>query len=115
MSNVIIMTDNFIDPNIVSNSTVSSEQAAFPASNVYNAQRRSKVWRSNGYWEITDTNKYFTFRETVGSDLNIALTVGEYSSDSTFFAELKSKMEAVGDSTYTISRDITTNKIKIVV
>jgi len=113
MGSVLLCRDNFLSPDIVSNSFVSSEQTAFPVSNIYNAQRRSKVWRSNGFWDITDSNKTIIFRETIGVDLTVTLTVDEYNSDTTFFAELKTQMEAVGASTYTISRDTTTNKIKI--
>jgi hypothetical protein len=113
MSNVIIMTDNFIDPSVVSTASVSSEQTPFPAVNVYNAQRRSKVWRSNGYWEITTSNNTIVFEETVGVELTAVLTPGEYNSDALLFTEIKSQMEAVGGSNYTVSRDTSTSKIKI--
>jgi hypothetical protein len=112
MGNVLIMTNNFLDPTVVSNTTVSSEQTAFPASNVYNAQRRSKVWRSNGYWEITSANKTLIFRETTSVNLTATLTEGSYASDALLFAEIKSKMQSAGSSTYTLSRDTTTSKVK---
>lgn len=108
-----IMTDNFIDLDIVSNATVSSEQTAFPVANIYNFQRRSKVWRSNGFFEVTSSNKTIVFRETTSVDLTATLTEAEYNSDSEFFAHIKARMEAVGGSTYTVSRDTSTLRIKI--
>ena len=114
MTNARIMTTNYIDPDIVSNSFVSSEQTAFPVSNLYNAQRRSKVWRSNGNWEVTAENNVIIFRETaIGPDLTATVAVDEYASTTLFCAAVKTALEAAGDSTYTVSQDATTSKIKI--
>lgn len=113
MGNVKFLVDNFIDPDVVSNSAVSSEQAAFPVSNIYNFQRRSKVWRSNGYYEITASNNVIVFRETALTDLTATLTIGEYASFTLLAAEIKTQMEAVGASTYTISQDASTKKVKL--
>lgn len=109
-----LMKTNFLATDIISNATVSSEQAAFPADNLYNAQRRSKVWRSNGFWEITTGNNVLTFQETIGVDLTATLTVGTYSSTTAFLAEIKSKMEAAvgAGSTYTIEQETGTFRIK---
>jgi len=114
MSQILLMKDNYLDPSVISNVYESSEQAAFPADNLYNAQRRSKVWRSAGAWEIDSTNSYILFRETTGVDLDCTLTEGEYASSTALFAHIKSKMEsAVGaGSTYTIEHDTTTNKVR---
>lgn len=109
---VRILDDNFLDLDLLANATVSSEQTAFPDENLYNQQRRSKVYRSNGYWEITSSNNTLVFRETNAINLTATITASNYSSDSALFAAIKSALEAVGASTYTISRDSTTNKIK---
>lgn len=109
-----IMTTNYVDPDLVSNSYVSSEQTAFPVSNLYNAQRRSKVWRSNGNWEVTSSNNVIIFRETAaGPNLTATITVDEYASTTLFCAAVKTALEATGDSTYTVSQDTNTKKIKI--
>ena len=108
-----IMTDNFLDTSVVSNFFASSEQAAFPDENIYNFQRRSKVWRSNGYWEITSSNSSLVFRETTAVDLTATLTEGTYTSTTALLAEIKSAMETVGASTYTIEQDSSTFKIKL--
>lgn len=113
MGNIKFLTDNFVNLEIVSNATVSSEQAAFPVTNLYNSQRRSKVWRSNGYYEITALNNKLVFRESVGVDLEATLTIGSYASAALLFAQIKTQMEAVGGSTYTLSQDTNTKKVKI--
>lgn len=110
----LLMQKNFLATDVISNAFVSSEQTAFPADNLYNAQRRSKVWRSNGYWEITTGNNVLTFQETSGVDLTATIDVGTYASTAALFAEIKSKMEgAVGaGSTYTIEQETGTFRIK---
>jgi len=84
-----ILTTNYVDPDVVAESFVSSEQASFPASNIYNRQRRSKVWRSNGYWEITSANNVIIFRESIGVDLTATIAVAEYSSTTSFLTAIK--------------------------
>lgn len=110
---VRIWHDNFLDASVVSNQTESSEQAAFPASNMFNFQRRSKVWRSNGFWEITASNNTIIFRETLAVNLTATIAVGEYTSSTTFFAAIKTALEDAGASTYTVTADATTSKVKI--
>ncbi len=110
---VRILHNNFLDTSLVSHQTQSSEQTAFPASNMFNFQRRSKVWRSNGYWEITSSNNTIIFRETLAVDLTATVTAGEYTSSTALYTAIKSALEAVGDSTYTVSTDATTLKVKI--
>ena len=46
-----IFNENYINTDILANSDVSSENASFGIENI--SQRRSKVWRSNGYYEVT--------------------------------------------------------------
>jgi hypothetical protein len=111
MSNVRIWNDNYIDT--VFNSFYSSQQAAFPVLNIYNKQRRSKVWRSNGYWKIPPAANSIVFRETTGVDLTATLASTEFTSGTSFRAAIKAALEAVGSSTYTVSLDTTTQKIKI--
>lgn len=114
MAKVRLTTTNYLDPELVSNSYVSSAQAAFPVSNLYNAQRRSKVWRSNGHWEITEANQTIVFRETAGGpDLTATVAVADYSSTTAFCTAVKAALEATGASTYTVSADAMTQKITI--
>jgi hypothetical protein len=109
-----ILSENYLQLDTLANNFVSSEQAAFPVLNAYNAQRRSKVWRSNGYWEITAANQTLTFKETgLASTLSALVAVDEYESTTTFLAALKAAMEAVSVDTFTCSVDTATKKIKI--
>ena len=109
---VRIFNENVLDPNLISNQVFSSEQTAFPASNALNFQRRSKVWRTNGHWEITSSNNTIVFRETTAVDLTATVAVADYSSTVALFAAIKSALEAAGSSTYTVESDATTLKVK---
>lgn len=113
MSNVRVMHENYVDPDYYVSMTYSTQKTVAPAENVLNYVRRSKVWRTDGYWEITASNKTIIFRETVGVDLTATIAESNYTSDSSFLTAIKTALEAVGDSTYTVTRDTSTNKIKI--
>jgi hypothetical protein len=99
---------NYVDSDILANSEVSSEQTAFPVENAYNKNRRSKVWRSNGYFNVTSTNNKIIFRESAGVDLTATITVGEYMSQTTMCAAIKAALEVAGDSTYTVTNSSAT-------
>lgn len=108
-----LLNKNLLDLGVLASSFVSSEQTAFPIDNVYNQQRRSKVWRSNGYWEIVSGSNTIVFRESTGVDLTATITAGTYASTALLLAEIKSAMEFVGASTYTVITQTNTNKINI--
>lgn len=114
MSVTRIYNQNQISLTLLASATVSSEQTAFPVSNAYNQQRRSKVWRSNGYWNIESGSNTIVFRESVGVDLTATVTAAEYSSTTTFIAAIKSALDTAGASTYTVSVDASTKKLKVV-
>lgn len=98
--------NNYLDLSILANTFVSSAQAAFPITNAYNGFRRTKVWRSNGYFKVTSSNNAIVFREISGGpDLVAEITTDEYSSTATFTAAVKSALEAVGAATYTVTQD----------
>lgn len=111
---VHILAENFLDPDIFSNRFVSSEQAAFPVDNVLNKVRRSKIYRSNGYWEITASNNILIFQETTAVNLTATIAVGNYTSSATLFAAIKSALELTGDSTYTVTAATLSGKVQIV-
>lgn len=101
-TNFRIFNTNYADVNLMANYYVSSEQASFPIENALNFQRRSKVWRSSGYWKLTASNNVIVFKESTGSTLSATLNIGEYNSTS-LAAELKRAMDVAGDSTYTVT------------
>lgn len=100
------MTDNYVSEEILAGSDVSSEQAAFPVTNAYNGLRRSKVWRSNGFWEIVSGDNTIVFNEG-GSDLTATIAPGQYTSTSSFLAALDTAFTtapgAAGSYTVTLS------------
>ncbi|MEM5807964.1 MAG: hypothetical protein QW818_02425 [Candidatus Aenigmatarchaeota archaeon] len=102
MSCVRFFDKNYADIKILANDDVSSEQPAFPVSNAYNTLRRSKVWRSDGWYKVTSSNNKIVFRETISVNLTATIAVGEYSR-SAFMNAVKAALEAVGDSIYTVT------------
>lgn len=113
MSNILIMNANYVKASALLSQTKSSEIAAAPATNLYDAVRRTKVWRSAGYWNVTSGNRTIIFREAVGVDLTANIAIAEYTTDASFLTAIKTALEAPGVATYTVSRDVSTNKIKI--
>lgn len=104
-----IFWDNFIDLDLLAHSDVSSEQTAFPVTNAYNTQRRSKVWRSNGYFNVTASTNQIVFRETSGGpNLTASIAVAEYSTLASFVTAIKTALDAAGDSTYTVTNSSST-------
>lgn len=103
MSCFRFLESNFVDLDILANSDVTSEQAAFPVTNAYNGLRRAKVWRSDGYYVVTAANNGIVFRETTGGpDLTASIVVGNYLR-SAFLTAVKAALEVAGDSTYTVT------------
>lgn len=105
MGCVKFLTDNYADPDLYANLIVSSANASFPSSNALAKQRRSKVWRSGGYFKIESGSNTIVFRETTGVDLTATVTAGEYTSTSAFMLAVKSALDTAGDSTYTVTQN----------
>lgn len=103
-TNFRIFNTNFLDEDVLANFSFSSEQSAFQAENILNFSRRSKVWRSNGYYVIDSSNRNLVFRETTGVDLTALLNVGIYSSTSSFMTELARALNSTGGSAYTVAQ-----------
>ena len=103
-----IYFDNYVDLDILADSDVSSEKSGFPVTNAYNSQRRSKVWRSDGYYLVDSTNKDIVLRETSGGpNITATITEGEYSSISAFAAAIASALNSsAGASTYTVTNTL---------
>lgn len=110
---VRIFNNNVLDLNVVANFSFSSEQVAFPLVNAFNFNRRSKVWRTNGYHEVTASNNEILFREAVGPYLTATVAAGNYTSRTAFFAAVKAALEAEGGNTYTVEEDASTFKTSI--
>lgn len=113
MSNVYVMHRNFITSDLLTSQTKSSELAAAPVTNLYDRVRRTKTYRTAGYWEITSANKTIIFRESVGVDLTATIAEDNYTTDASFLTAIKTALDAAGASTYTVTRNTTTLKIVI--
>lgn len=112
MSCVTVLDSNLIDE--AAAFSVSSEQANYPGANALDLNRRRRVWRSAGHWFMQTGSNVLRVRDAAGgADLDATVTPGHYATDALFFAALKSALEAVSDSTFTVTRDATTNRVKI--
>lgn len=114
MSCSFLTDQNFLDAEYINLRTASSEKTEFPASNLYDNNQRSRVWRSDGSFVIDATNKTIVFRETNAVDLTATLTEDRYTSTTALAAEIKSALEAIGASTYTVSINSTTGKWQLI-
>lgn len=103
---------NLID-DTVANVTESSEQTTYPASNAYDLQRRKRVWRSGGFFRVVSGDNTITFREIGTTDLVATIAAGDYATDALFIAAIATALNAAGAATYTVTRDATTNRIKL--
>jgi hypothetical protein len=106
MSCFRFLTDNYADSNLYANIFKTSENSSFPVSSLLARVRRSKVWRSNGYFKIVSGSNTIVFRDASGgADKTATITVGEYTSTSSFMAAVDSAFEAVGAANYTITQN----------
>ena len=106
VSKAKLFTYNYVDLDILLNTDVSSENASFPVTNAYNSQRRSKVWRSEGYFNIVSGENTIVFNEG-GSDLTATVSPGEYTSISSFLTALDTAFTTAPGATgsYSITQD----------
>lgn len=109
----LVLAENYLNSIGSASRSVSSEDSDFPASNLYDDLPRSLTWRSAGYFEVTSANKVIRFEETASTPLTATIAESNYTSDSAFFTAVKAALDSAGASTYTVSRDSTTKKIKI--
>lgn len=100
---VRLYTDNYADLDLLANYTVGSEKTAFPIENAFNLQRRSKVYRSNGYYNVTSANNVIIFNEG-GLDLTATIAIAEYNSTTSFMTAVKTALDSAGLATYTVTQ-----------
>lgn len=113
MSSFMVLDTRLTDPEVVANAYVSSAQAAYPVSNVYDLERRRKMWRSAGYWNIESGSNVITFQESAGVNLTATIAVDEYTTTALLMAAIKTALEDAGVATYTVTQDATTGRITI--
>lgn len=104
MACVRIMRDDFASLDTLASISSSSDRAGFPVENAINRQRRSKVWRSGGYFNVTSSNNTIIFRETAAVELTATIAIAAYTSATDLGTAVKTALEAVGGSVYTVSQ-----------
>lgn len=108
------MHRNFVHPDLFVSQTYSSELAVAPVTNLYDRVRRTKVWRTAGYFEVTTSNRAIVLQEVAGVNQTVNIATGTYATDALFLAAVKAALDgAAGSATYTVSRDTTSKKIVI--
>lgn len=112
MSKPLLMKQNYVDGDLLVSQTYSSQLIAAPSTNIQFGSRRSKLWRTQGYWNITSSNNTIKFKDS-GGTLTATIAVAEYLTDATFLAAVDVALEAAGGNDYTVTRDTSTNKIKL--
>ena len=100
-----ILPYNYSDIENLANYSVTSEDpVSFPITNAFNKQRRSKVWRSQGFFTVDASNNVIYFRENaLGSYLSAAIAVDNYTSITSLAAAIKLAMDNAGANTYTVT------------
>lgn len=102
--NIRFMHNNFLPDGF----TYSSQQTAFPASNVYGGSR-SRVWRPTGNFEITATNNLIYIND--GSNKTATLTAASYT-PAALATHVQTQLNAVSTS-WTCTYSTTTFKFTI--
>jgi hypothetical protein len=114
MANVAIGTSNYNDPDFYASFTYSSQQTVAPATNLGEGIRRSKVWRSGGYYEVTSANKGIVLQTTAGVNQTVNIAEATYTTDASFLAAIDTALTSeTSGAAFTVTRDTTTNAIKI--
>lgn len=103
---------NYFSSETYSTLTGSSAATGFPVTNLEGTVRRSQVWRSAGYFNVTSSNNVIRFRDASGgADKDATIAVAEYTTDASFLAAVDAAMEAAGAANYTVTRGTTTKKL----
>lgn len=114
MSTVTVGTHNYFDADNYQAFTYSSQKTDFPASNVLNYKRRSKVHRTDGYWVVTSANKGIVLQTSAGVNQTVNIAEGTYTTDATFLAAVDTALTSESSgAAFTVTRDSTTGKIKL--
>jgi hypothetical protein len=108
-----IYSSNLLFDELTVSVTPSSEKTGFPVENVNDYQRRSRVWRSDGCWEITALNNKLVFENAASTPLTATIAVATYSSTASFLSAIQAALTTAGASTYTVTLDSSTQRIKI--
>lgn len=101
MSCFRLMTRNYVNEDLLADYTVSSENTNFPLSNSFSPNRRSRVWRTTGYFKIESGSNTIIFTEG-GGNLTATITPGEYTA-ATLCTAIDAAFTAGGAGSYTVT------------
>lgn len=100
------LTYNYIDSEILANYSATSESVSNPIENAFNRVRRSKTWRSAGFFKVDNTNNKIIFREVdAGSLITATLAIGEYTSIDAFRSQVQTAMNTAATAAITVTHD----------
>lgn len=107
-----ILHNNYLKEGNYLTVTPSSEASGFPIENAFDEPRRTTIWRTAGHYYIP-ASYTIRFEETASTPLEATITSGDYSSFTALATEIKTQLEVVGASTYTVSQNATSKLITI--
>lgn len=114
ITNAMVMHENYANPDSYMTFTYSSQVSQMPASNVLDRTMRTRVWRSAGYWVITSANKGIVLQTAAGVNQTVNIAEGTYTTDAAFLTAIDTALTSESSAAaFTVTRDVTTNKIKI--
>jgi len=96
---------NYLNPEAYSGLSAYSANSDFPVTNLQSTARRSRVYQSAGYFNVTVSNNVIVFRDASGgADKNATIAVGTYSTVAAFLAAVDAAFEAAGAANYTVTQ-----------
>ncbi len=105
MANCVgICNANYID--VAANIFEGSENIIYPVENAFDLNKRKKVYRTGGYWDLRTVDTTIVFRESVGVDLTATVVAAEYNSTSDFLIAIEAALEAAGASNYSVTAGV---------
>jgi len=107
-----IFDDNFVELDLLNAFSSSSEKTDFPKENALDGLRRTKLWRTDGAFDIRAGSNTIVFEETAATPLTATVVATTYTNITSLLAAIKVALEAVGGSTFTIDTDSSTSKIR---
>lgn len=95
---------NYLNPEAYSGLAALSENSDFPVTNLESTARRSRVYQSAGYFNVTSLNNKIIFRDASGgADKTATIAVGTYATIALFTAAVDAAFEATGLANYTVT------------
>lgn len=102
------LTHSFAEASQLNGSAISSEVFPLVATNLFDQYKRSKKWRSAGYFKVPEYSKIVL--EESGTPITVTITENEFSTRTAFLDHVESCINDASSLTYALSVDPITNK-----